>query len=76
MKIGKGCTVHLRTDELPEGRLMCVVSRHSVAVIYRVINDTFDPSRNGNRSVYGMRVYKQKYIATEDTDILYGQKHN
>jgi len=53
MFIGSGCTVHLRADELPSGRLLCNVSKHYVAVIDGVINDTFNPSRNGTRCVYG-----------------------
>lgn len=53
MKIGGGCKVHLRADELPPGRLVVGVSRHSVAVIDGVIHDTYDPSREGTRCVYG-----------------------
>lgn len=53
MKIGSGCTVHLRADELPSGRLIVSVSRHMVAVIDGVIHDTFDCSRGGTRCVYG-----------------------
>lgn len=53
MKIGSGCKVHLRADELPVGRLIANVSRHFVAVIDGVIHDTFDPSRGGTRCVYG-----------------------
>ena len=53
MKIGSGCTVHLREDELPKGRLIVSVSRHMVAVIDGVIHDTRDPSRRGTRCVYG-----------------------
>jgi len=53
MKIGSGCKVHLRRDELPEGRLIVSVSKHLVAVIDGVIHDTHDPSRNGTRCVYG-----------------------
>lgn len=53
MKIGSGCVVHLRSDELPHGRLICCVSRHYVAVIDGVIHDAFDPSRDGTRCVYG-----------------------
>ena len=53
MKIGSGCTVHLRPDELPAGTLVAKVSRHVVAVIDGVTHDTFDPSRGGNRCVYG-----------------------
>lgn len=53
MRIGQGCKVHLRADELPLGRIICAVSKHYVAVIDGVIHDTFDPSRGGNRCVYG-----------------------
>jgi hypothetical protein len=53
MAIGKGCTVHLKADELPPGRLVVVVSKHVTAVIDRVIHDTHDPSREGTRCVYG-----------------------
>ncbi len=37
MQIGSGCTVHLRADELPSGRLVVSVSRHLTAVIDCVI---------------------------------------
>lgn len=53
MGIGTGCKVHLRADELPAGRIVCNVSKHFVAVIDGVIHDTYDPSRNGTRCVYG-----------------------
>lgn len=53
MKIGSGCTVHLRAGEIPAGRIICSLSRHYTAVIDGVINDTHDPSREGNRCVYG-----------------------
>jgi hypothetical protein len=53
MGIGTGCTVHLRTGELPGGRLVAVVSGHSVAVVDGVIRDTYDCSRDGTRCVYG-----------------------
>jgi hypothetical protein len=53
MQIGSGCQVHLRADELPVGRLVVSVSKHSVAVIDGVVHDTHDPSRDGTRCVYG-----------------------
>lgn len=53
MAVGTGCKVHLRKEELPPGRLVVSVSRHLVAVIDGVIYDTHDPSRGGNRCVYG-----------------------
>lgn len=53
MQIGSGCTVHLRADELPAGRLVVRLSGHLCAVIDGVIYDTYDPSRGGTRCVYG-----------------------
>lgn len=53
MRIGKGCTVHLRGDELPPGRLIVRVSRHICAVIDGTLHDTHDCSRGGLRCVYG-----------------------
>jgi hypothetical protein len=53
MFIGSGCKVHLKAEELPKGRLVVFVSRHSVAVIDGVINDTYDCSRGESRCVYG-----------------------
>ena len=53
MQIGSGCQVHLRANELPTGRLIVRLSKHSVAVIDHVIHDTHDCSRRGNRCVYG-----------------------
>lgn len=53
MAIGSGCKVHLKDGELPKGRLVVNVSKHMVAVIDGVIHDTFDPSRDGTRCVYG-----------------------
>ena len=53
MHVGQGCRVHLRQDELPDGRLIVRVSRHLVAVIDGIIHDTHNPARNGTRCVYG-----------------------
>jgi hypothetical protein len=53
MQIGQGCKVHLRADELPRGRLLVSVSKHLTAVIDGIIHDTYDPSRDGTRCVYG-----------------------
>lgn len=57
MKIGQGCKVHLRSDELPEGRIVVNVSKHLTAMIDGVIHDTHDPSRDGTRCVYGYWIY-------------------
>lgn len=53
MKIGSGCKVHMRTEELPAGRLLVSLSKHFTAVIDGVVHDTYDPSRGGQRCVYG-----------------------
>lgn len=53
MQIGSGCTVHLRSEELPGGALIVSVSKHVTAVIDGAIHDIYDPSRNGTRCVYG-----------------------
>jgi len=58
MQIGSGCQTHLKADELPKGRIVCSLSRHYAAVIDGVINDTYDPSRNGQRCVYGYWIYE------------------
>lgn len=59
MFVGSGCRVHLKRSELPPGRLVVNVSRHSVAVIDGVIHDTQDCSRGGTRCVYGYFVKKE-----------------
>lgn len=60
MSIGSGCMVHLRPGEIPmRGRLIVSLSRHVCAVIDGVIYDNHDPSRNGNRCVYGYWTIKQ-----------------
>ena len=53
MQIGSGCKVHLRDGELPKGRLVVNVSRHTTAVIDGVCHDIYNPSRDGERCVYG-----------------------
>ena len=53
MQIGSGCTVHVKKDELPEGRLILRLSGHYAAVIDGELHDSFDSSRNGTRCVYG-----------------------
>ncbi len=53
MRIGDGCKIHLRSDELPAGRLIIRVSKHMTAMIDGVIHDIYDCSRRGTRCVYG-----------------------
>ncbi len=57
MLVGQGCKVHLKADELPSGTFIARVSKHLCAVIDGVIHDTYNPSREGTRCVYG---YYQK----------------
>jgi hypothetical protein len=52
MQIGAGCKVHLRSDELPDGRLIVSTARHYVAVIGGVVRDTFPPDHDAI-CVYG-----------------------
>jgi hypothetical protein len=53
MRVGQGCKVHLRADELPPGRLIVKLSRHLVAVIDGAVHDTYRDDRDGTRCVYG-----------------------
>lgn len=53
MFIGQGCKIHVKPDELPNGHLVLSLSKHYTAMINGVIHDTYDPSRNGTRCVYG-----------------------
>ena len=57
MFIGSGCTTHLKSSELPSGRIICSVSKHWVSVIDGVINDTYNCSREETRCVYGYWVF-------------------
>jgi hypothetical protein len=59
MKVGTGCQVHLRPDELPSGTLIVKVSKHLTTVIDGVIRDTHNPSRGGSRCVYGYYIKKK-----------------
>ena len=53
MKIGQGCKVHLREEELPTGTIIACVSKHVTCIKDGVINDTYDCSRGETRCVYG-----------------------
>ena len=53
MQIGQGCTVHVRSYELPKGRLILRLSRHYAAFTDGFLRDTHDSSRDGTRCVYG-----------------------
>lgn len=54
MFIGSGCKIHLAIGEVPcHGPVVVNVSRHIVAVVDGILHDTYDPSRDGTRCVYG-----------------------
>ena len=52
-RIGSRERVHMTADELPIGRLVLSLSKHYSCVINHVIHDTYDPSNDGTRMVYG-----------------------
>ena len=53
MFLGARKPVHLAEDELPVGKLVCQISKEWCAVVDGVIQNTYDPSREGQRIVYG-----------------------
>lgn len=53
MIVGEGCTVHLRENELPTGRIIVSVTKHVTAVVDGVLHDNHDCARDGQRCVYG-----------------------
>ena len=65
MQVGSGCRVHLRTEELPKGRLVVRLSRHLTAVIDSVIHDIYNPDRRGTRCVYGYFELAQNHKKAE-----------
>jgi hypothetical protein len=65
MQVGSGCRVHLRTEELPKGRLVVRLSRHLTAVIDGVIHDIYNPDRRGTRCVYGYFKLAQSHREAE-----------
>lgn len=56
MTVGSGCKVHLKRGELPAHPskwLIVRVSKHVTCVVNNFIFDTYDPSRDHGRCVYG-----------------------
>lgn len=53
MKIGSGCRVHVRSEQLPTGRIIVKISKRLVCIINGIVHDIEDPSRFGKRCVYG-----------------------
>lgn len=57
--IGTKNKVHLNATEMPlQGCFVCNLSKHVTCIINGVINDTYDPSRDGTRLVYGYWEFK------------------
>jgi hypothetical protein len=44
MRIGSGCKVHLKANELPRGTIITRLSHHLSTVVNGVIQDTFNPN--------------------------------
>ena len=54
MYFGQGCKTHLREDELPKNKtIIARLSKHLTCIVDSIIHDTYDPSRDGKRCVYG-----------------------
>ena len=60
MIIGSGCRVHLKEGELPNERLVVRISKHVTSVVNNIIQDTYNPSRQGTRCVYGYFIKGEK----------------
>jgi hypothetical protein len=45
--------MHLKAEELPQGRIICRVLGHMTAVIDGVIHDTYNPAEYDMEEVYG-----------------------
>ncbi len=70
MQIGQGCTVHLKAEELPKGRIVVSLSKHNAAVIDGVLHDIYDCSREGTRCVYGYFIKKESRDYTTIGDFI------
>ena len=58
MTIGSGCKVHLSSEDLAregltDGTYILRLSKHLTVIKDGVINDTYNPERDGGRCVYG-----------------------
>lgn len=73
-KVGKGISMHLTETEVPDGIVICQVSKHIVCIKDKVINDTYNSSIkkfidyngqvqiNDRRAVYGYWVKENESI--------------
>lgn len=58
---GKGIidsNIHMSASELPDGIVICRLSKHLATVIDGVLYDTYDCTRNETRKVYGYWIKK------------------
>lgn len=71
MFIGSGCQVHLMPGELPSGRLVVSLSKHTAAVIDGVIYDITHPGRETyiTRQNDGKPIKKKEWINASSGDI-------
>ncbi len=67
IQVGHGCRVYLRADNLPKGTLVIKVSRHVTCMIDGVLRDTYNPSRNGRRCVYGYWILNSLTVRLKPT---------
>lgn len=61
MSFGGGCNCHLKEEDLPSGTIICQVTHHVTCVKDGTIYDTFNPSRDGTRCVYGYWYIKEEF---------------
>jgi len=58
MGVGTGCTIHLKKEELPDGTMICRLSKHLCCVREHTIFDSHHPG--SNRCVYGVYLKRSK----------------
>ncbi len=69
MTKGSGVIVHLKKDELPNGKILASISGQLIAIIDGIHQDIEDKSRNGTRAVYGY------YAPSFRTMVIIAKKH-
>lgn len=57
-RIGQTDKAHLNENELPDGVLIVKVSKHLTCVKDKILYDTYDCTRDGDRLVYGYWIKK------------------
>lgn len=59
MRVGQKARTHVLPYELPREDVIVRLSGHMSAIVNGEIHDTFDPSREGTRTVYGFFVRRE-----------------